>query len=102
MPRRVTTDDWDDDRDHDDDEGFDPPDEDWEPDEDEFHDTQDDGTDPCPYCGKPIYHGAERCPHCEKYISEEDAPPAAKPGWIGFTAVVCLIVVLVYWVLGRG
>lgn len=101
MPRRVATEDWDD-RDREDD--FDAPDDDWEPDEDEFDeaDKDDDGTDPCPYCGEPIHYETVRCPHCERYISEEEAPAQAKPTWIAFTAVVCLIVVIVYWVMRGG
>jgi hypothetical protein len=53
----------------------------------------------CPYCGEQIYEGSERCPHCEKYLSEEDAP-SRKPLWI----VVCGLLALgaaLTWVLGR-
>jgi predicted nucleic acid-binding Zn ribbon protein len=52
-----------------------------------------DSTDtvPCPYCGAPVYEDAERCPACENYLSEEDAP-SRKPRWILWTAIVCLVV----------
>ena len=35
---------------------------------------------PCPYCGAEIHDETERCPHCEHYISKEDAPPRASHG----------------------
>jgi hypothetical protein len=100
MPRRVATEDWDDNHD---DEGFVPPEDEWEPDEDEYRQMKDDddGTISCPYCGEPVYEGAERCPHCEKYISEEDAPLPAKKTWIVVTATVVMVLLIFFWVL-RG
>jgi hypothetical protein len=83
MPRRVATDDdWEDDADGDDE---------WQPDDD----ADDDDTIPCPHCRAPVYEGAEQCPACGNYLSEEDAPPARKPLWIviGFAlglTVACL------------
>jgi endogenous inhibitor of DNA gyrase (YacG/DUF329 family) len=53
----------------------------------------DDETVPCPYCGAEVYEDAERCPHCESYISREDAP-ARKPWWIAWGVFVCLLIVL--------
>ena len=32
-------------------------------------DADGDDTVPCPYCGAAIHEEAERCPHCENYIS---------------------------------
>lgn len=61
MPRWDDSDDWDDD----------------EPD-----DQDDDGLAPCPYCGREILEDSERCPHCESYISREDAPHRRKPWWL--------------------
>ena len=55
------------------------------PEDDDEFDVSADGDDttiPCPYCRRPIHEEAERCPHCEQYISGEDAPPARKPWWI--------------------
>src|SRR5262249_13446496 len=57
-----------------------------------------DDTVPCPYCGRPVYEDAERCPYCENYISSEDAP-SRRPWWIVAVAMVCLAVV-VGWVGG--
>jgi hypothetical protein len=36
---------------------------------------------PCPYCGKPVSELAELCPHCQSYISREDAPRKLPPMW---------------------
>lgn len=91
MPRRTDIDDeWDDEAD------------DFEPDTDEQFDASenddDDDTVPCPYCNRPIYEGAERCPFCEHYISEEDSPAQAKPWWIGIGLLACFLIVLM-WIL---
>ena len=67
--------------------------EDWSPDEDE------DETIPCPNCKKDIYDGAEQCPYCRQYISEEDVPREAKPIWIVIGTLVCLALAAM-WVLG--
>ncbi len=60
-------------------------DDDWDDDfdDDEVDENLDDEpTIPCPYCGKEIHEDAPRCPHCERYISNEDAPPPRKPWWM--------------------
>jgi hypothetical protein len=78
MPRR-TTEDWDEDG----------------PEEEEE-------TMPCPYCKRPIHEDAQRCPYCENWISEEDveASPEGKPTWIVLTALVCLLLVIL-WIFGH-
>jgi len=56
-----------------------------------------DVTEPCPYCGQPVYEDAERCPACENYISQEDAP--LRQSWtFRLLALICLAVA-VGWVL---
>ena len=50
----------------------------------------------CPYCRESIYDGAERCPHCGHYLSDEDAP-RRRSGWLVVGVIVCLIIVLVAW-----
>ena len=35
------------------------------------------GTDECPYCGEEIYEGVAQCPHCRRYITDEDDGDAA-------------------------
>ena len=58
----------------------------------------DEPTVPCPYCKREIHEGAQQCPHCEQYISAEDAPPARKPWWIVVGAILCLFVIYL-WVV---
>lgn len=59
--------------------------------DDEWEDDSDDeSTVPCPYCRREIYEDAQRCPYCERYISDEDAPRAAKPWWIVVGVILCL------------
>jgi len=91
MPRRVAVDD-----------NWDEPDGDgWEPDDDEEWqpDPEDeDETVPCPHCRAPVYEGAEQCPACGLYLSEEDAPPGRKRWWIVLGAVLGLFAVYL-WVM---
>jgi predicted nucleic acid-binding Zn ribbon protein len=58
-------------------------------------DEDGDDTQPCPYCGAAIHEEAIRCPHCENYLSEEDAPKPSPRGrhpvWIIVLAVVLLL-----------
>jgi uncharacterized protein (DUF983 family) len=84
MPRRTDLeDDWDEDDDRD--EG---------PIEQDLIDEEnDDLCYPCPHCGRRILDESERCPYCEKYISQEDAPPARKPIWFVIGVIACLYVV---------
>lgn len=91
MPRR-----WDLDHSRDEDPGmlYDPEDRDWAEDEDE------EPTVPCPYCHREILEEAERCPHCESYLSKDDAPASPKPWWLVVGVVACLYVVYrwnVWW-----
>jgi hypothetical protein len=62
-------------------------------------DSEDDGTVPCPYCGAALYEDAERCPRCENYVSREDAPSRV-PLWVKVTALVCLVVAVLWAVYG--
>src|SRR4051812_6994603 len=57
----------------------------------------------CPYCRAAIYEGAEVCPKCHSYISEEDTRvPARRPAWVVVAAVAVLVAIVVGWlVLGR-
>ena len=78
------------------DDDWDEPDEDWDGDDWGDDDDDLDDTIPCPYCHEPIHEDAQRCPHCEHYISAEDAPPARKPWWIILGVGICLLVVYLW------
>ena len=69
--------------------------EDWEEDSefDDYGSSDDDvsDTDDCPYCGREMYAGAYRCPHCERYISKEDAPAGDKPLWMRLAAILAIV-----------
>jgi predicted nucleic acid-binding Zn ribbon protein len=67
------------------------------PDEDDAGD--DEPTILCPWCKRQIHEDAQRCPYCEQYISDEDAPRAARPWWIVVGVIVALCIVL-SWILG--
>jgi uncharacterized paraquat-inducible protein A len=77
-----------------------PDDDDWDdPDEDESSDADDEPTTViCPYCREEIHEDTVRCPRCENYISQEDAPPAQRPWWIVLGALAVLVIVAL-WVL---
>jgi hypothetical protein len=64
-------------------------------------DDGDDDTSPCPYCRRLIYADAVRCPHCENYLSTEDAAasPAGHSWWIILGVLVCLVLVA-GWIVG--
>lgn len=51
-------------------------------------------TEPCPYCGKAVYYGADVCPHCRSFISAEDAPPRRRPAWLVVGALLALLAML--------
>lgn len=67
-------------------------DDDWDDGPDSDFDEEDDeaATVACPHCGVEVYEDAQRCPRCEQYISDEDAPAAPKPWWIIVGAAACL------------
>ncbi len=81
-------------------------DEDWE---DDFNSADDDepgtaddpeATAPCPYCRRSIHKESQRCPYCETYLSEEDAPPTRKPWWL-IVGVVAGLYVVYRWIVRR-
>jgi hypothetical protein len=72
-------------------------DEDWdETAEEDASDDDEEETVPCPYCRRPILEDSPRCPHCESYISREDAPPGHKPLWFLVGAAAVLVVVYIW------
>ncbi len=56
-------------------------------------------TVPCPYCQQAVFEDAERCPHCENYLSREDAPLLIPP-WLRVGALLALAAALT-WVFWR-
>ena len=74
---------------------------DWDEDEAEYEDDQEDDEDEptvlCPYCRTEILEDSPFCPHCERYISEEDHAALRKPLWVIATALICLGVAI-WWV----
>jgi hypothetical protein len=56
-------------------------------------------TIPCPWCGREIHEDAPRCPYCERYLSDEDAPPPRKPWWVMVGTAACLYICY-RWVFG--
>lgn len=62
-------------------------------------DSDDDYLTTCPYCGESIYDDAERCPKCQNYISDEDAPAGKRPWWFALGFLLCLLI-LYLWIFG--
>lgn len=72
---------------------------DWDNDREEFAEADTFGSDDeptisCPYCGEDVHEDSPRCPHCENYLSHEDAPPTPKPWWFLLGAGLGLLVFL--------
>jgi hypothetical protein len=61
---------------------------------------EEDDTIPCPYCGQEMHQDSPRCPHCENYLSKEDAPPEEKPAWLVIGAILGLAAVALWILLG--
>ncbi|HEX4000548.1 MAG TPA: hypothetical protein VHX65_18510 [Pirellulales bacterium] len=69
---------------------------------DDYQDDADDADDdssadeptiPCPHCGHEIHEDAWRCPHCENYISAEDAPRVRKSWFIILGTILTLVLI---------
>ena len=71
----------------------------WRSDEDDWEEEDESATIPCPYCRREIHEDSERCPYCENYLSQEDAPPSRKPWWLILGAIACLYAVY-RWIVG--
>jgi len=53
----------------------------------------------CPKCGWHIPEDAPRCPYCETYVTDEDAPVQPKPWWIVLGTLACLYIIY-RWIAG--
>jgi predicted nucleic acid-binding Zn-ribbon protein len=62
-------------------------------------DVESDDLMDCPYCGASIFDDSERCPHCERYLTREDAP-THRPLWIYVCGLLALGAALT-WVFGH-
>ena len=76
----------------------------WADDEDDDFDADegdqdDEPTIPCPNCRREIHEDAQRCPYCERYISDEDASPGRKPWWIIVGSLACFYI-FYRWIFG--
>jgi hypothetical protein len=69
------------------------------PEEEMAKEDEDEETDLCPYCRKPIYDDSVRCPHCGNHQSREDAP-LRRPLWMIIGALICLAIAIM-WAVGR-
>lgn len=52
----------------------------------------------CPHCGREVLEESPRCPHCENYLSREDAPPQPRSWFWGVMMVLALLAAF-WWVL---
>src|SRR5690606_36727955 len=59
-------------------------------------DSDDGATVECPHCGAEVYEGAQRCPACGRYLSEEDTPSPRRSLWFLIGLALCLIAVLMF------
>ena len=65
----------------------------------EYYGSDDeDLTVPCPHCGRAIMEDIATCPYCENYLSREDTPSPSRPRWVIWTAVLCLLMAIM-WVV---
>ena len=55
-------------------------------------------TSVCPECGHDVYEDAERCPHCQNYLSSDGYATARKPLWIIITAAICIYAMLHFYI----
>ena len=67
-------------------------------DDDAFDEDEEEPTVACPYCQREIHEDSQRCPYCEHYISQEDAPPARKPWWLIAGVILCLYLLLRWFI----
>jgi hypothetical protein len=79
-----------------DDDGMDGDGRDEDPDPSDQDVDVNDDTIPCPWCRTPIYENSEFCPHCGKYVTEEEAPSSRYPVWI-IVGVVLGVIASAIW-----
>jgi uncharacterized paraquat-inducible protein A len=75
-------------------------DEDWDGEGDDADTDQD--TVSCPACGADMYEDSPRCPRCGEYVTASGDGQAAWPPWIVATAVLCLVIAVLAWLIPGG
>jgi len=75
----------------------------WDNDDEEEDDDEDipwDADEPatvvCPYCRAEVLEDLPQCPKCGNYFSQEDSVTQTKPPWVVITAVLLLVVFLMF------
>lgn len=69
-------------------------------DDDDSLDDEDD-TEPCPFCGRPLHHDAAVCPGCGNFVDLRSASARKRP-WIYLAALLALLAMfaaVVWWVV---
>jgi predicted nucleic acid-binding Zn ribbon protein len=64
-----------------------------DPDESDTDADDEAETLPCPFCGKPVYEGADVCPHCRNFVSFGEAS-GRKPRWVIAAALALLVFIV--------
>lgn len=47
----------------------------------------------CPYCRGEVHEEAQKCHHCDHYLSREDSPSERRPWWFYVVIAFCLYTV---------
>jgi hypothetical protein len=77
----------------DDDDVLNASDDDYETEYAEPYDDQEEPTVACPYCRGEVHEEAQKCHHCDRYLSSEDSPSERKPWWFYLVIALCLFTV---------
>lgn len=80
-------------------------DEEW-PDESDYDPDWEDGVpdeEPCPACGKNVYEGVPKCPHCGEWIdgTTEADRRSLRWFWPAFVAFLVLMILILWHGMGR-
>lgn len=63
-----------------------------DPHDSDVDDSEGEETIECPACGRDIYEGAEQCPRCGQYLSEEEGQQrGGTPIWIWVGIILALL-----------
>lgn len=62
-------------------------------------DSEEEATIKCYHCGAEIWAEAEQCNACGNYLLDEENPDNQQPKWITLTAIVLILVFLLFAIL---